>query len=79
MDHSSAIISCVANLSISNPLSICNPNYRQILNECNNKCDMFANYICRAWLSNLSNATMANVNILSEIIEIRTGFKRCQS
>ena len=32
----------------------------------------------RAWQSNLSNATMANVNVLPEMIDIRNGFKRCQ-
>ena len=65
MGHSSAIINCVANLSIINPLSIC-------------KCDMSANYIGRGCLSHLSNATMANVEVLSEIIDIINGFKSCQ-
>ena len=33
MGHSSPIISCVANVSITNPSHICNANYDQILNE----------------------------------------------
>ena len=40
--------------------------------------DMSANDTGRAWQCGLSNATMANVNALSEMIDIRNGFKRCQ-
>ena len=33
--------------------------------------------IHRSGQSGLSNATMANVTVLSEMIDIRNGFKRC--
>ena len=52
--HSSLIIRCVANASIRNPLPICNANYRQLLNECDNRHVMLANDIGRVWLCDLS-------------------------
>ena len=66
MNHSSLIISCVAELSIRNPLSICSTNLCQILNECDTRYDVSANDIGRAGLAGLSSATMArpNVNVL---------------
>ena len=78
MDHSSPIISCVANISIINPLPMCNANYCQMFNECNKKYDMSASDIDHALQSKLLNTTMDNVNVLSEMIDIRNGFKGCQ-
>ena len=40
--------------------------------------DVFANEIGHACQSNLSNATMVNVNVLSVMIDISNEFKRCQ-
>ena len=62
MDHSS-LISCLANVSITDPLSICNANYHQIVNEYDNRYDKCANDIGHAWHSGLSNTLMCNVNL----------------
>ena len=40
--------------------------------------DMSVNDIGSAWQPGLSNATMTNVNVLSKMIDIRKGFKRCK-
>ena len=67
----------MANVSITNQWSICNADYRQIANECDNN-HMSPNDIGRAWQTNLSNKTMDDVNALSEMVDIRNAFKRCQ-
>ena len=33
--------------------------------------------ICRVWQARLSNVTISNVNVLSEMLNIRNGFKTC--
>ena len=47
-----------------------------MLKEWENKYDIYAYDMGRAWQSNLSNATMANVNVLSEMADIIIGFVR---
>ena len=49
-----------------------------MLNECDSKYDMSVNDTGRVWQSNLSNTITTNVSVLSEMIDIRNGFKRCQ-
>ena len=48
-----------------------------ILNECDTMCDVSVHDICRVWQAGLSNVTISNVNILSEMLDIRNGFKTC--
>ena len=56
--------------------SICSANYCQILNEHDTMYDMSMNDIGNPWKAGLSNATTANINVLSEMTDIRNGFKR---
>ena len=73
MNHNSPIIKTVLliKLSIANPWS----NYRHILNECDTMYDVSVYDIGRVWQAGLSNATISNVHVLSEILDIRNGFK----
>ena len=48
MNHSSPIINCLANVSIRNPLPICNASHRQLLNGCDNMHAISANDIDHA-------------------------------
>ena len=75
MNHISPIINSVAQLSIANPWSYCSANYRRILNECDTMYDVSVYDIGRVWQAGLSNVTISNVNVLSEMIDIRNGFK----
>ena len=75
MNHNSPIINSVAKLSIANPLSNCSANYSHILNECDTMYDMSVHDIDRVWQSGLSNVTISNVKVLSEMLDIRNGFK----
>ena len=49
MNYSSPIISCLANVSIRNPLPICNASHRQLLNGCDNRHDIdrAGSLVCR--------------------------------
>ena len=60
-------------LSIANPWS----NYSYILNECDTMYDVSVYDIGRVWQAGLSNVTISNVHVLSEILDIRNGFKTC--
>ena len=60
-------------LSIANPWS----NYRHILNECDTMYDVSVYDVGRVWQAGLSNATISNVNVLWEMLDIRNGFKTC--
>ena len=77
MNHNSPIINSVAKLSIANPWSNCSANYRHILNECDTMYDVSVHDIGRVWQAGLSNLTISNVNVLSEMLDIRNGFKTC--
>lgn len=77
MNHNSPIINSVAKLSIANPWSNCSANYRHILNECDTMYDVSVHDIGRVWQAGLSNVTISNVNVLSEMLDIRNGFKTC--
>ena len=77
MNHNSPIINSVAKLSIANPWSNCNANYRHILNECDTMYDVSVPDIGRVWQAGLSNVTISNVTVLSEMLDIRNGFKTC--
>ena len=77
MKHNSPIINSVAKLSIANPWSNCIAYYRQILNECDTMYDVSVLDIGRVWQAGLSNVTISNVNVLSEMLDIRNGFKTC--
>ena len=72
MNHNSPIINSVAKLSIANPWSNCSANYCHILNECDTMYDIGC-----VWQAGLSNVTTSNVNVLSEMLDIRNGFKTC--
>ena len=75
MNHNSPVINSVAKLSIANPWSNCSANYRQILNECGTMYDVSVHDIGRVWQAGLSNVTTSNVNVLSEMLDIRNGLK----
>ena len=45
---------------------------------CGTKYDVSVNDIGHAWQDGFSNTTMANVNVLSEMIRIRNGFNICK-
>ena len=77
MNHNSPIINSVAKLSIANPWSNCSANYRHIRNECDTMYDVSVHDIGRVWQAGLSNVTISNVNVLSEMLDIRNGFKTC--
>ena len=46
-----------------------------ILNECDTMYDVSVHDIGHVWQAGLSNVTILNVNILSEMLDIRNGFK----
>ena len=71
MNHSSPIISGVAKLSMRNSLATCSSKNRHLLNDSTTCLQQY-----RPRMAGLSNAIMANVNVLSEMIDIRNGFKR---
>ena len=73
MNHNSPIINSVAKLSIANPWSNCGASH--ILNECDTMYDVSVYDIGRVWQAGLSNVTISNVNVLSEMLDIRNGFK----
>ena len=77
MNHNSPIINSVVKLFIANPWSNCSANYRHLLNECDKMNDVSVYHICRVWQAGLSNVTISNVNVLSEIIDSRNGLKTC--
>ena len=77
MNHNSPIINSVAKLSIANPWSNCRANYHHILNECNTMYDVSVYDIGRVWQAGLSNVTISNVNVLTQMLDIRNGFKTC--
>ena len=77
MNHNSPIINSVAKLSIANPWSNCSANYSHILNECDTMYDVSVHDIGRVWQTGLSIVTTSNVNVLSEMLDIRNGFKTC--
>ena len=62
MNHSSPILSCVAKVSIKNPLPICSANNVQMLSECDTTYDTG-----RACQVGFSNATSVNMNVLLEM------------
>ena len=53
----------------------CSANYHHILNECDTMYDVSVHDIGRVWQAGLSNVTISNVNVLSEMLDIRNGFK----
>ena len=78
MNHNSPIINSVAKLSIANPWSNCSANYRHVLNEWDTMYDVSVHDIGRVWQAGLSNVTISNVNVLSEMNR-HAGLYRCNA
>ena len=48
-----------------------------VLNECDTMYDVSVHDISHVWQAGLSNVTISNVNVLSEMLDIRNAFKTC--
>ena len=77
LNHKSPVISSVAKLSIQSSWSNCSGNYCHIRYEYNMREDVSASAIGRVWQAGVSDETISDVSVLSDMIDIRNGLKTC--
>ena len=73
LNHKSPVISSVAKLSVQNPWSNCSGNYCHIRCEYNTHEDVSASVIGHVWQAGVSNESISDVSVPSDMIEIRNG------
>ena len=79
-NHTSPVISSISKLAMCNPWSRSASNYSEIFSDNNGRgtlCPTTPSDIGKKWKANVSVASMDDVHILREMIEIRDGFKEC--
>ena len=76
-NHTSPVISSISKLAMCNPWSRSASNYSEIFSDNNGRGTLCPSDIGNKWKANVSVASMDDVHILREMIEIRDGFKEC--
>ena len=71
------MISSVAKLSIQNPWSNCGGNYCHIRCKYNMHEDVSAGDAGHVWQAGVSDERISDVSVLSDMTEMRNGFKTC--
>ena len=77
LSHKSPVINSVAKSSNQNPWSNCGGNFCHIRYEYNMHEDVSASVTGRVWQARVTDERISDVNVLSDMIEIRNGFKTC--
>ena len=76
LSHDTGIIRSVAFLSLYNPWSTFNRNYRLVQNSygsCINVSD-----VTYVWRNSLKDEELADVSVIKEVIDVRDGYKHCE-
>ena len=75
LNHSTGIIKSVASLSLCNPWSNFNRNYRYVCQRYNP--NMNENSVHKMWHDSIGDVERADVSVLDDVISVCDGYKQC--